>query len=321
MAFQELNKTSMGLETGSSVKTYSKKPRIAKSSYFASNYTGLSGLSVLITSLAFVGLVSLLVLFPVFENIEVQKHYYKIFKSLLPFNNNYILYLTLVNYGNYMLYKDKFPSEVGFPVQGRGLNNLNSFSKLYGYMKREQVDDFKIILHGDLCQRIHDLSFTTKQDRMICDQYLPAKSGLFGVIKEEVALTKAMMNEMLALKPYLEATKEQFLPSPFYDQHMKETPLKMRLMHDIVMKGFQQVLFVHVNDALEERYRYQNSCMKIINYIWGLGIVPASLFQMWKINTYFRKSLIIAYEAFRIIDVRILTSNAYTRRSLELAYK
>ena len=202
---------------------------------------------------------------PMLESIEIEKLYFENYQRFIPLSNNYLSFINLLVFGNFVLIDGKLAEDF---KDDSSVQKFNSFL-IQNQYSQYLSDENKIILNSMLFENICSVMIPDVKWKKIlldnCEAYIPAQKGLIGIlIAEDEEIKSKTFQIMRDQIGFLSASRSQRVDSPNSDYFFTEKLARLRLIHNNAFQTFFNVLFNIVEGMLERTFQLTLNRMKII---------------------------------------------------------
>lgn len=169
--------------------------------------------------------------------------YFGILTRINKASNFYLYHSVFIIYGNFVLIDGQLASDLmkSFNKRTDPIEELISYSndnriRFTDYLGKAGGEAITKALYGDLCSLLQKTRPTYREDLILCQNSLFAKSGFLAFLNGERKTLEDIRTVGLSNQDFIERTKTDFLVFPFQEFLFAPDMLKFRFIHKIMFE-------------------------------------------------------------------------------------
>ena len=282
---------------------------------FAFNFIIVFALTLLLVLMMNIGL-------DMINTIEVEKLYHENYLKFIPVSNNYLSFINLLIFGNYVKIDGKYPEEY---EDYKSIQKFNEFwiRKPYSdFLQGKENDSLNEILFNDICIQLTTASSNQATVKRICESYIPAQKGLIGILiseDNEIAGKRAEI-KLSQKQAFLDKSKGQIQLTPNTDYYFSKEFLKLRLVHEATVDLLIQKLFTLMDNMLTTTFSDtldSISSKQLTTYLFMFAVLVVYVAFS---AVFLRRDTRICFESYLCISPAVLYKNPSLVRAFDLFF-
>ena len=258
------------------------------------------------------------------RNHSLVELYFDNYLKFIPVSNNYLSFINLLIFGNYVKIDGKYPEEY---EGNQAINNFNKFAlnQVYSdYLSSVENKILRTVAFDEVCAglQLNNLPIGFAEESAACKKYIPSQKGITSVMIQEFEQMDSKLYKLqTSQQDWLKNSKSQMrLSLENADLYFEPESIQMRTVHQIALDSY----FGQLSKFIEKRIDRINS--KTIRTVVALDITMV-LFSLVFLLCYFLankliflEDLITCSQTFFIIHPHVLSKNSMLQRSLDQYY-
>ena len=188
--------------------------------------------------------------------VSLEKIYIQNYRKLVPVSSNYLAFINLLVFGNFVLIDGKLAEDFygGSEISDFTHYSLNRpFSDYLDNSDNEKLDQ---ITTGDICLHFPESNDFEVSAKKACKDYIPAQRGFVGILMAEGDVVDSKRKSVIETqRDFLEQSRSNSVTSPNLFFYFDPNFIKTSILHESATQVYVEATFKMMDKLLNQRLK------------------------------------------------------------------